>query len=110
MSTQVFAYEREDYDDRQYHSEYEESEYIEYNEYNYEEPLYRQDYKQKKSYSEYDNQYSKKPTKDKKFVWKTGQFEGFYVSSKVYCNLVISEGPTWASRSNRSTRSRGSRR
>ena len=55
--------------------------------------MYSQDYKQKKSYSEYDNQYSKKPTKDKKFVCKTGQFGGFYVSSKVYCNLVISEGP-----------------
>jgi hypothetical protein len=48
---------------------------------------------QKKYDSYNDDLYSKKPTNDNKFVCKTGQFEGFYVSSKVYCNLVIAEGP-----------------
>ena len=41
-----------------------------------------------------DGMYSKYPTtKDKKFVCKTGQFEGFFVKSPEFCDLVIPEGP-----------------
>ncbi len=32
--------------------------------------------------------YSDELTDDKKFVCKTGQFKGFYVSSLVNCNLI----------------------
>jgi hypothetical protein len=95
MSTQVFADERE-YDNDEYYSDDGESEYIEYNnyrDYNDEEPVYCQNYNQKKYDSYNDDLYSKKPTKDNKFVCKTGQFKGFYLSSKVYCNLVIAECP-----------------
>ena len=33
------------------------------------------------------------PTKDKNIFCTTGQFEGFYVSSSNYCNLLIPSGP-----------------
>jgi hypothetical protein len=36
--------------------------------------------------------FAKSPTKDKKLVCQTGQFEGFYVSSLDFCDLEISEG------------------
>ena len=45
-------------------------------------------------YGNYNNKdYSKHPTKDHKFVCKTGQFKGFYVKSPDVCNLEIPEGP-----------------
>jgi hypothetical protein len=40
-----------------------------------------------------DEYYSKYPTKDKKYECKTGQFEGFFVSSVEFCKLKIREGP-----------------
>ena len=44
----------------------------------------------------YDNTYSKYPTKDKKIACKTGQFEGFFVSSVEFCKLKIAQGPEGA--------------
>ena len=37
--------------------------------------------------------YSTYPTKDKKYVCQTGQFEGFYVESVEFCKLKIPQGP-----------------
>ena len=37
--------------------------------------------------------YSTYPTKDKKYVCQTGQFQGFYVESVEFCKLKIAQGP-----------------
>ena len=42
--------------------------------------------------------YSKYPTKDKKYECKTGQFEGFFVSSVEFCKLKIRESAQQAHR------------
>ena len=39
------------------------------------------------------NKYSTYPTKDKKYVCPTGQFEGFFVESLEFCKLNIPAGP-----------------
>ena len=39
------------------------------------------------------NKYSTYPTKDKKYVCQTGQFEGFFVESLEFCKLNIPAGP-----------------
>ena len=44
------------------------------------------------SYKNSYNDYSKYPTKDKKYECKTGQFKGFFVSSVEFCKLKIREG------------------
>ena len=47
---------------------------------------YNDSYEDMKKYSTY-------PTKDKKYVCQTGQFEGFYVESVEFCKLKIPQGP-----------------
>jgi len=37
--------------------------------------------------------YSTYPTKDKKYVCQTGQFQGFFVESVEFCKLKIAQGP-----------------
>ena len=39
------------------------------------------------------------PTKDKKYVCQTGQFEGFFVESVEFCKLKIPAGPQGPARS-----------
>ena len=59
------------------------------NNYNYDDTKqisYNDSYEDMKTYSTY-------PTKDKKYVCQTGQFQGFYVESVEFCKLKISEGP-----------------
>ena len=38
--------------------------------------------------------YSTYPTKDKKYVCQTGQFQGFFVESVEFCKLKIPQGPS----------------
>ncbi len=47
---------------------------------------YSDSYEDMKKYSTY-------PTKDKKYVCQTGQFQGFYVESVEFCKLKIAQGP-----------------
>ena len=47
---------------------------------------YNNSYEDMKKYSTY-------PTKDKKYVCQTGQFQGFYVESVEFCKLKIAQGP-----------------
>ena len=47
---------------------------------------YNDSYEDMKKYSTY-------PTKDKKYVCQTGQFQGFYVESVEFCKLKIAQGP-----------------
>ena len=47
---------------------------------------YNNSYEDMKKYSTY-------PTKDKKYVCQTGQFQGFFVESVEFCKLTIPEGP-----------------
>lgn len=47
---------------------------------------YQSSYEDMKKYSTY-------PTKDKKFVCQTGQFEGFFVESVEFCDVNIKRGP-----------------
>ena len=47
---------------------------------------YNNSYEDMKKYSTY-------PTKDKKYVCQTGQFQGFYVESVEFCKLNIAQGP-----------------
>jgi len=47
---------------------------------------YSDSYKDMKKYSTY-------PTKDKKYVCQTGQFQGFFVESVEFCKLKIAQGP-----------------
>ena len=59
------------------------------NNYNYDDTKqisYNDSYEDMKTYSTY-------PTKDKKYVCQTGQFQGFFVESVEFCKLKISEGP-----------------
>ena len=44
------------------------------------------------SYDNDNSKYSKYPTKDKKYVCQTGQFEGFFVESVEFCKLKIAQG------------------
>ena len=37
--------------------------------------------------------YNTYPTKDKKYVCQTGQFQGFFVESVEFCKIKISQGP-----------------
>ena len=92
--------------------EYEKSYYSDVNQYtpdydDYYEPMKQQqssydnnndgyDNNQKISYNnsyEDMNKYSTYPTKDKKYVCPTGQFEGFFVESLEFCKLNIPAGP-----------------
>ena len=89
-------YEKSYYsDDNQYTSEYnyyyepmkqQQSSYD--NNYNYDDKKisYSDSYEDMKKYSTY-------PTKDKKYVCQTGQFQGFYVESVEFCKLKIAQGP-----------------
>ena len=57
---------------------------------------YGYDYTKKISYdTSYEDMktYSTYPTKDKKYVCQTGQFEGFFVESVEFCKLKIPAGP-----------------
>ena len=47
---------------------------------------YNDSYEDMKTYSTY-------PTKDKKYVCQTGQFQGFFVESVEFCKLKIAQGP-----------------
>jgi hypothetical protein len=47
---------------------------------------YNNSYEDMKTYSTY-------PTKDKKYVCQTGQFQGFFVESVEFCKLKIAQGP-----------------
>ena len=47
---------------------------------------YNNSYEDMKTYSTY-------PTKDKKYVCQTGQFQGFFVESVEFCKLKIPQGP-----------------
>ena len=47
---------------------------------------YSDSYEDMKTYRTY-------PTKDKKYVCQTGQFQGFYVESVEFCKLKIAQGP-----------------
>jgi hypothetical protein len=47
---------------------------------------YNNSYEDMKKYSTY-------PTKDKKYVCQTGQFQGFYVESVEFCKQKIAQGP-----------------
>ena len=47
---------------------------------------YNNSYEDMKKYSTY-------PTKDKKYVCQTGQFQGFFVESVEFCKLKIAQGP-----------------
>ena len=60
-----------------------------YNNYGYDDTKqisYNDSYEDMKKYSTY-------PTKDKKYVCQTGQFQGFYVESVEFCKLKIAQGP-----------------
>ena len=104
-------YEKDSYDKRQYGNSY-EPDYSDVNQYtpdynDYYKPMEQQqssydnnndgyDNNQKIPYkNNYDdtNKYSKYPTKDKKYVCQTGQFEGFFVASLEFCKLEIPTGP-----------------
>jgi hypothetical protein len=65
-----------------------QSSYDTNNNYNYdnEKISYNNSYEDMKKYSTY-------PTKDKKIVCQTGQFQGFFVESVEFCNLKIAQGP-----------------
>ena len=65
-----------------------QSSYDTNNNYNYdnEKISYNNSYEDMKKYSTY-------PTKDKKYVCQTGQFQGFYVESVEFCKLKIAQGP-----------------
>ena len=62
----------------------------------YDNNNYGYDNNKKISYSDsYENmkKYSIYPTKDKKYVCQTGQFQGFFVESVEFCKLEIPAGP-----------------
>jgi len=97
-------YEKDSYDKRQYGNSYEPD----YNDYSYKPMEQKQQSSYDNNYNDgYDNnqkipynnnyddtnKYSTYPTKDKKFVCQTGQFEGFFVASLEFCNLEIPAGP-----------------
>jgi len=99
-------------DDKNYYSDKGDYRYSsDYNYYQYYQPIQQQhqsnydntnygydnDYKDKRiSYNtSYEDikKYSTYSTKDKKYVCKKGQFEGFYVESVEFCGLKIAQGP-----------------
>jgi len=53
---------------------------------NHKQISYSDSYEDMKTYSTY-------PTKDKKYVCQTGQFQGFFVESVEFCKLKIPAGP-----------------
>ena len=66
-----------------------QSSYDNNNNYNYDDTKqisYSDSYEDMKKYSTY-------PTKDKKYVCQTGQFQGFFVESVEFCKLKIAQGP-----------------
>jgi hypothetical protein len=85
-------------DDNQYTPDYnyyyepmeqQQSSYDYNNNYGYDDTKqvsYNDSYEDMKKYSTY-------PTKDKKYVCQTGQFQGFYVESVEFCKLKIAQGP-----------------
>jgi hypothetical protein len=87
-------------DDKQYTPDYnhnyetmkqqqQQSSYDNNNNYGYDDTKqisYNNSYEDMKKYSTY-------PTKDKKYVCQTGQFQGFYVESVEFCKLKITQGP-----------------
>jgi len=69
--------------------QYQQSSYDYNNNYGYDDTKqvsYNDSYEDMKKYSTY-------PTKDKKYVCQTGQFQGFYVESVEFCKLKIAQGP-----------------
>ena len=69
--------------------QYQQSSYDNNNNYDYDDTKqvsYNDSYEDMKKYSTY-------PTKDKKYVCQTGQFQGFYVESVEFCKLKIAQGP-----------------
>jgi hypothetical protein len=97
----LYGYEKSYYsDDNQYTSDYnyyyepmkqEQSSYDNNNNnYGYDDTkqisYYNNSYEDMKKYSTY-------PTKDKKYVCQTGQFQGFFVESVEFCKLKIAQGP-----------------
>ena len=95
-------YEKSYYsDDNQYTPDYnyyyepmkqqqqQQSSYDNNNNYGYDDTKkisYNNSYEDMKKYSTY-------PTKDKKYVCQTGQFQGFFVESVEFCKLTIGAGP-----------------
>ena len=116
-------------DEKNYYSDEGDNKYSpDYNYYQYYQPMQQQD--EQSGYNNnnygYDNDYKDKiisyntsyedskkystyPTKDKKYVCQTGQFQGFSVESVEFCKLKIPQGPQGprSTRSTRSARSRG---
>ena len=86
------------YNDDKYRANYDDNSYYQQES----QPSYSNNYgysdDKKISYNNsYDNdnsKYSKYPTKDKKYVCQTGQFQGFFVESVEFCKLKIAQGPT----------------
>jgi hypothetical protein len=100
-------------DEKNYYSNEGDNKYSpDYNYYQYYQPMQQQD--EQSGYNNnnygYDNDYKDKtisyntsyedmktystyPTKDKKYVCQTGQFQGFYVESVEFCKLEIPAGP-----------------
>ena len=91
-------YEKYYSDDNQYTPDYnyyyepmkqQQSSYDNNNDYGYDDTKqisYSDSYEDMKKYSTY-------PTKDKKYVCQTGQFQGFFVESVEFCKLKIAQGP-----------------
>jgi hypothetical protein len=69
-------YQQSSYDNNNYNYGYDDTKKISYND----------SYEDMKTYSTY-------PTKDKKYVCQTGQFQGFFVESVEFCKLKIAQGP-----------------
>ena len=95
-------YEKSYYsDDNQYTSDYNYyyepmKQYQQQLRYDHNNNNYGYDDTKKISYSDsYEDmkEYSTYPTKDKKYVFQTGQFEGFFVESVEFCKLKIAQGP-----------------
>ena len=100
-------------DEKNYYSNEGDNKYSpDYNYYQYYQPMQQQD--EQSGYNNnnygYDNDYKDKtisyntsyedskkystyPTKDKKYVCQTGQFQGFFVESVEFCKLKIPQGP-----------------
>jgi hypothetical protein len=92
------SYEQ-DYSANQYTTDYNDDYYepMKQQQFSYENTNDGYDDNQKISYNNNDyedmDKYSTYPTKDKKYVCQTGQFEGFFVKSLEFCNLEIPAGP-----------------
>ena len=93
MYDNQYGYDNNDYyqDENQYG--YDDNSYYnqDYNKYGYNDDS-RVELEFADKYAD-DKNYKKHPSKDHKFVCKTGQFEGFFVKSPDVCDLEIPEGP-----------------